>query len=58
MRVSHKEICPRCRARDGVSTPLTFAPFSAVIPEAGGGGFKSGQPPPDEGDAPDEEVKT
>jgi hypothetical protein len=58
MRVSHKEICPHCRARDGVSTPLTFSPFGAIIPEAGGGGFKVGQPARDEGDAPEGPAKT
>lgn len=29
IRVPPTETCPRCRARDGVSAPLTFAPFSA-----------------------------
>ena len=34
IRVTQNETCPRCRARDGVSSTLTFAPFSATAPEA------------------------
>jgi len=33
LRVPLNEKCPRCRARDGLSVPLTFAPFSAATPE-------------------------
>jgi hypothetical protein len=33
IRVPANELCPRCRARDGVSVPLSFAPFSAAISE-------------------------
>ena len=33
MRVSRSKICPRCRARDRVSIPLVFAPFTAEPPE-------------------------
>jgi hypothetical protein len=33
IRVSHAEICPRCRVRDGLSVPLTFAPDSAETSE-------------------------
>jgi hypothetical protein len=34
IRVAANETCPRCRARDGVSARLSFAPFSAIGPEA------------------------
>ena len=60
MRVTHEESCPRCRTRDGVWSPLTFVPyggFGAIIPEVGAG-VKVGQPPPEEGDPPDEVAKT
>jgi hypothetical protein len=40
--------CPRCRARDGVSVPLSFAPFSANAPEADDGA-PSAEPSRDEG---------
>jgi hypothetical protein len=59
MQVTHEESCPRCRARDGVWSPLTFVPyggFGAIIPEVGAG-FKVGRPPRDEGDASDELAK-
>ena len=41
IRVTTDHSCPRCRARDGVSAPLSFAPFSADAPEADDG------PPPE-----------
>jgi anaerobic ribonucleoside-triphosphate reductase len=31
VRTGAHEICPRCRARDGVSVPLTFAPFTPQL---------------------------
>jgi hypothetical protein len=34
IRVPHTEACPRCRARDRVWAPLSFAPFSAITSEA------------------------
>jgi hypothetical protein len=37
---------------------VTFVPFGAIIPEAGGGGFKVGQRSRDEGDASDDKAKT
>jgi uncharacterized OB-fold protein len=33
IRVASNEYCPRCRARDGVSAPLSFAPFAATTAE-------------------------
>lgn len=34
IRVANSETCPRCRARDGVEAPMSFAPFSAARVEA------------------------
>ena len=34
IRVANSQTCPRCRARDGVEAPMTFAPFSAAGVEA------------------------
>jgi hypothetical protein len=53
IRVSHSANCPRCRARDGVSTPLTFAPFSAGPPEADDATRHAGQATRDKGDERD-----
>jgi hypothetical protein len=36
IRVASNEFCPRCRARDGVSAPLSFAPFAAATAELDG----------------------
>jgi hypothetical protein len=33
IRVPANELCPRCRARDGVSVTLSFAPFTAATSE-------------------------
>jgi hypothetical protein len=58
LRVSRTEICPRCRAREGVSAPLTFAPFSAEPPEADDATRDAGQATCDEGDEGDGIAKT
>jgi hypothetical protein len=58
VRVSRTEICPRCRARDGVSAPLTFAPFSTEPPEADDATRDAGQATRDEGDKWDGIAKT
>ena len=37
IRVTTDQTCPRCRARDGVSAPLTFAPYTATDAGVHGG---------------------
>lgn len=58
IRVSRPGSCPRCRARDGVSIPLTFAPFSAKPPEADDAARDAVQPPGDKGDERSGTAKT
>ena len=41
IRVPPTETCPRCRAREGATVQLTFAPFSAKTPEADDAGRKT-----------------
>jgi uncharacterized OB-fold protein len=36
IRVTADQTCPRCRAREGVSAPLTFVPFTATDTEVDG----------------------
>jgi hypothetical protein len=48
IRVRENEFCPRCRARDGVSARLSFAPFTSTEVEGVASSERVEEGPPDD----------